>query len=324
MRVLVTEIGNNSSGDEAICIGAARRLVAMGAEVTFCYRVSLEDSLQKAGLNVKQVHMPIEEQFDGINTMDKLIGVFVERMPELYSKLRTLLLSHDMVMVAPGCKFTEGLRNACSLLTAAIALTMGKPTFILHQSVGPIDNPDHRKLLFEVFKRCNLILIRDSRSLKFLLELGIPSDKLVECRDVVMAEHYPPPSDPDYDLGINIRCGFNGHVKLEALARFIRSYKSFRPASRILVYSTTWNLPSDVVNYLSALPCEIKVKMPSYPDYLREVGRCAVNVSDSWHGSIFSMMADRPVICCQTGFKTWKLEGVTPLSRNLWRCCRGW
>ncbi len=310
MRVLLSEIGSNSSGDEAICIAAARRLLAMGATVTFCYRTNLEDPLRRAGLRVKQVHMPVQERFDGISSADKLTSAFAERRPELYRTLRSVLLEHDVVAVAPGGKFTEGLNNPLTLLTSAVSLSLGVPLIILHQSVGPIDNPDHRKLLSEVFTRSLVCLVRDDRSFTFLQELGIPSNKLVHCRDVAIAEDFPLPDSTDYDLGINIRYGFNGHVKLEALSRIIRRYKSHRPHGRILVYSTTWDIPAEVVHYLSSLPCDVETIMPSYPDYVRKVGRCAINVSDSWHGCIFSMMAGRPVICCQTGLKTWKLEGA--------------
>lgn len=282
----------------------------MGAEVTFFYRVSMADCLRSAGLTVHHVHMPIEEQFIGISSMETLIDSFARKVPTLYDKMKSLLSSHDVVALAPGGKFTEGFNNPRSLLTAAVALSLGVPVIILHQSVGPIENPAHRKLLVEVFKHCNLLLIRDIRSLKFLLELAIPPDKLVQCRDVAMAEDYPLPDSTDYDLGINIRCGFNGHVKLEALSRFILRYKELCPNDRILVYSTTWDLSPDVVKCLSLLPCDAQVKMPSYPEYVRTVGRCAVNVSDSWHGCLFSMIADRPVVCCQTGLRTWKLEGV--------------
>jgi hypothetical protein len=310
VKVLITEIGSSSSGDEAICVAAASRLIAMGAEVTFCFRVSLEDALRKAKLKASQVFIPIEEEFEGISTIDELINVFAESMPETYIRLKRLLLNHDAVAIAPGGKFTEGFKNARALLTSAVALSLDIPVMLLHQSVGPIDNPNHRKLLTEVFSRCSLLLIRDDLSLKFLRDLGIPDDNLVRCRDVALAENYPMTAKPDYDLGINIRCGFTGHVKKEALSRFLIGYKALRPDSRTLVYSTTWNLPADIVDYLSSLPCDIRAKMPSYPNYVNDIGRCAVNVSDSWHGVIFSMLADRPTICCQTDLRTWKLEGA--------------
>lgn len=310
MRVLVTEIGSPSSGDEAICIASARRLVEMGAEVTFCYRVSLDEPLKRAGLNIKGIYVPLDETFNGINSSEELIKVFAERQYTTYQKLCNLILQHDAVFVAPGGKFTEGLNNPRALLTSAIAQSLGLPVVILHQSVGPIINPNHRKLIAEIFSRCYICLIRDDRSYRFLLEIGIPLDKIARCRDVAMAEVYPQPSEPEYHLGINIRLGFTGHVNLNVLKTFIVRYKEINPDKNINIYSTTWNLTPDAVDLLSLLPCSLNMSMPSYPDYLKDIGQCSINISDSLHGVIFSMMADRPTICFQTGLKTWKLEEI--------------
>lgn len=311
MKVLLTEIGSISSGDEAICIGAAKRFVALGAEVTFCQRVKMEESIRRAGIEATYSYMPIEEHFDGVGNPDELVRHFKRKMPDRFEEMQALLLQQDLVAIAPGGKFTEGLKNARALLTAAVAQSLDLPVIVLHQSVGPLLNADHRRLLREVFRRCRLVLIRDDRSMKFLKDLGLKGQNTIRCRDVAFGEGYPSPVEPpEYDLGINIRCGFNGHVKPDALERCIAGYKAYRPQSRILVYSTTWNIPTEVMEFLSSLPCDVTQAMPRYPDYVREVGRCATNVSDSWHGSIFSMLADRPVICCQTGLKTWKLEGI--------------
>jgi hypothetical protein len=311
MRVMMTEIGNASSGDEAICIGAVRRLSAMGSRVTFLYRVSLEASLQKAGVFVHSIHMPLEEEFEGIDTMYGLVEALASRMPDKYTQIRNLLLQHDIVAIAPGGRFTDGLKNARSLAVAAIALSMNIPVAVLHQSIGPVDNAAHRRLITEVFSRCRLVLARDECSIKFLGKLGISDDRLVPCRDVAMGETYPLRlGAPEYDLGVNVRHGFNGHLDLQALSTFIQAYIAARPGARVLVYSTTFNLRPDLIAHLSSLPCDAQVHMPPYPDYLNQVGRCAINISDSLHGVLFSMLAGRPVIACQSDFKTWKLKGI--------------
>lgn len=310
MKILMTEIGSSSSGDEAICIGAARRLTGMGAEVTFCYRVSLKEAADRAGLKISHIYMPLDGQFDEADSIENLVSIFANKMPVPYRKLKELIKNHDIVAIAPGGKFTDGLNNPRALLTSALAISLGRPVIVLHQSVGPIDHPIHRKLLTDVFSHASLCLIRDDRSFNFLMEIGMPSENLIRCRDVAMGEDYPSALSTDYDLGLNIRCGFTGHVRLDAISRFISRYNEKYPEDRILVYSTTWDIPEDVINLLSSLPCDIKPKMPSYPDYIREIGRCAINISDSFHGVIFSMMADRPVICCQSGLRTWKLRGI--------------
>lgn len=310
MKILMTEIGSRSSGDEAICVAAASRLIEMGADVTFCYRVSLKEAADMAGLKISHIYMPLDAQFDEADSIDSLVKEFSTKMPGLYKELKELIISHDIVAIAPGGKFTDGLNNPRALLTSTLAILLGRPVIVLHQSVGPIDNPIHRKLLIDVFSQAQLCLIRDDKSFDFLLEEGIPPEKLVRCRDVAMGEDYPRMFKTDYNLGINIRCGFTGHINLDVLCRFISRYKEKYPEDRILIYSTTWDIPENLINRLTSLSCDIQSKMPSYPNYVKDVGRCAINISDSFHGVIFSMMADRPVICCQTDLRTWKLRGI--------------
>ena len=310
MRILITEIGNDSSGDTAQYIAAAKRLRALGAEVTLLYRANQERVFEQAGVQVRHVNMPIGDRFEGVSTAGELVNAFAYHRPDLYERLMRSLRRQDVVVVAPGGRYVEGYNNARNLLTAAVALKLNLPVIILPQSIGPIDNPDHRKLIVEVFTPCHLVLLRDKRSLEFLLELGVPADRARESRDVVFAETYDAPREHEYELGVNIRCGFNGHVNMQAVSEFLRSYKAARPRSRVFVYSTTSDLPADVVRWLTSEPCEVQPRMPAYPSYLREVGRCAINVSDSLHGVLFSMMAGRPVVCCQTDFSTWKIGSI--------------
>jgi Polysaccharide pyruvyl transferase len=312
VRILISEFGNKSSGDLAICIGAAKRLQAMGAEVSFLCRMNAEPEFRNAGISARHIMFPFRDRFPGVRTSEDLVDAFAHQRPELYKRLCRLLEEHDVLAVAPGGKYTEGYQNDRALVAAAVALSRGMPALVLHQSVGPIDNADDRQLIAAVFARLNVALVREERSLQWLRDAGVPEDRLVRCGDVVLAESYPAPEAPEYDLGVNVRCGFNGHVKGEVLAEFLGAYRTRRPRARVLVYSTTYDLPEHITALASELGCDAQVPMPGYPNYLRQVGRCALHVSDSWHGILFSMLSDRPVVCCQSDFRTWKLQGLAP------------
>ena len=217
-----------------------------------------------------------------------------------------------MLAVAPGGKYTEGYQNDRALVAAAVALSRGMPALVLHQSVGPIEHPDDRQLIAAVFARLSAALIRDERSLQWLRDAGVPEDRLVRCGDVVLAESYSAPEAPEYDIGVNVRCGFNGHVKREVLAEFLRGYRDRHPRRACLSTAPRSTCPGTSPPWPPSLGCDAQIPMPSYPDYVRQVGRCALHVSDSWHGILFSMLADRPVVCCQSDFRTWKLQGLAP------------
>ncbi|MGH7857038.1 MAG: hypothetical protein ACREQY_06860 [Candidatus Binatia bacterium] len=83
MRVLLSDIGNASSGDEALAIAATRRLQAIGCEVTWLYRVNQDEAFRKAGVRVPQVPMPVEETFSEVRSLDDLAAAFADRSPEL-------------------------------------------------------------------------------------------------------------------------------------------------------------------------------------------------------------------------------------------------
>ncbi len=308
--VLVTEVGNQSLGDAAQYVATVRRLNALGARVTLLCRIDPQQFLARAGLAPRLVRLPIQEPFDGIDNAGELVACFAARFPEQHQEMRAELERHNLVAVAPGGRYAEGYRNARNLLTAAVAQSLGIPVIVLPQSVGPLDNPAHRRLLVEVFSRCERVLVREHASYRFLLALGIPAERLFEARDVVLAEPFQEPAAASYHLGINVRTGANGHVRVEALREFVRAYAEARPQSRVLVYSTTYHLAPELTRALSGEPCELRPRLVSLGDEAL-IGRCAVNISDSYHGVLYSMLAGRPVIACQTDYRTWKLRGVS-------------
>ncbi len=312
MRVLISDFANPSSGDVAMMIAAANRLATMGAQVTLFERWESKPFFQRFGVDhMRHVFVRIDDPFDGISTASGLVNAFRERLPMQFNDMREHIADHDMLFIGPGGRFVDGYQNARELLPAALAQSLGKPVIVLHQSVGPVDNPNHRALIREIFSQCRLALIRDDQSLEFVRELGVPADRAIRTRDIVLGETYPAPNSPIYDLGINIRYGWNGHLSLDALAQFITEYHAQRPRARILVYSTAFYLTDEVVARLATLPCDCQRDIIPYPDYLHVIGQCTTNVSDSYHGVLFSMMAERPVVCCQTDLRTWKLEGIS-------------
>jgi hypothetical protein len=154
-----------------------------------------------------------------------------------------------------------------------------------------------------------LNLIRDDLSRDFLLRLGVPHDRLVLTRDVSFGEDFTTVANPRFDVGVNIRCGFNGRVNFEVLRAFLNEVRRARPGLQVLVYSTTHQPGEEVSNAVHGL-ADVEPNLPQWAECLHLPAACRVNISDSYHGAIFSMMANRPVICCQTDYATWKMQGM--------------
>jgi hypothetical protein len=310
MRILLTELGNNSPGDEAICIAAARRLTAWGASVTCLYRVSMEESFERAGIHARHIAAPLTFPGPDISSTDALLQRAWAGYPDEMAVIEKTIRDTDVLCIAPGGKFTDGLRNHIKLIAAAVAKTLNIPYLVLHQSVGPISSPQECALIREVFASAHLIVTRDFLSTRFLKSLGVPRHLVFEARDAAFAEIYPSPPEPHFALGVNLRFSKNGHSTVSALETFLSLYRKEEANAPVLVFSTTTAIPPDVFDLARKLDFTVLPSFIKYPHYLQTIGRCRINVSDSYHGIIFSVKSDRHVIPLQPGLKTWKLAGM--------------
>lgn len=306
--VLVTEVGNRNTGDEVAYALTARRLAAAGCRTGFLCRVRPRPEVF-AGVDVDVDELVVEDFFEEATSPEELVDLFARRHPEAMEKTRRLVCAHDVVAIAPGGRFTSGYNNPRALLTAAVALDCGVPVVNLHQSVGPLDREADRRLVAAVFDRARLNIVRDDLSHAFLLRLGVRPECLVLSRDVAFDGDFGAPAEPAFDVGINIRHGFNGRVRLDALRAFVERIGRMSDPSRIVVYSTTHPPGRDIQDAVQGL-AGLQTELPRWDDCLRLPGLCRVNVSDSYHGAIFGMRAGRPVICCQTDFASWKMQGT--------------
>lgn len=307
--MLVTEVGNRNTGDELAYAATARRFLAEGWRVAFLCRVRPRAGVL-SDLPVDLHDLLIEDFFEGVTSPAALAEAFARRHPEAFAFTRDLVRAHDLVAVAPGGRFTSGYNNPRALLTAAVALGAGVPVVNLPQSVGPLDRESDRRLVGAVFAASRLNLVRDDLSHAFLLRLGVPAGRLVLTRDVAFGEHFAPGAGPRFDLGINIRHGFNGHANLDVLRAFLVRLNAERPGLQPLVYSTS-HVPDDRLAAAVAGLARIEPEMPRWEGCLHVPSSCRVIISDSYHGAIFGLLAGRPVLCCPTDFSSWKLQGTT-------------
>jgi len=310
MKALLTEVGNASPGDEAITIAAAKRLSGFGYELTVAYRTSLADSFGRAGLSAEHVHAPIAPVGPHYATAEALLAGVQAQQPQNVERLAGMVARVDAVCVAPGGKFLDGFDNSLKLLTVALARKLGVPYLVLHQSVGPLTNQNELKLTREIFRDAALIVARDRKTFEFLTSLALPEHRVVLGADAAMAEHYPASQSAPYALGVNLRWSSLGHSTAAGLRGLLGRFRDFDPRSRVLIYSTTTSLPPEVLAVAEEFGCEHRAQWCRFPDYLRLVGACRVNVTDSFHGVIFSLQANVPTVCLQADMRSWKLQGL--------------
>jgi hypothetical protein len=307
MRILLTEVGNASPGDEAITLAAAKRLSGFGHELTVAYRTSLADSFRRAGMSAEHVHVPIAPVGPHYATAKALLAAVQAQQPQIVEQLAGMGTGVDAVCVVPGGKFLDGFDNSLKFLTIALARRMGIPYLILHQSVGPLTNRNELDLLQEVFRDAALVVARDHKSFEFLTSLGLSHHRLVLGADAAMPENYPESQSKPYALGVNLRWSALGHSTAAGLRGLLGRFRDFDPQSRVLIYSTTTSLPPEVLSVAGEFGCEHDSQWCRFPDYLQQVPpsvckpTCGVG---SCRG------------CAEAEANTWTFSQVWPRSRR--------
>jgi Polysaccharide pyruvyl transferase/Sulfotransferase family len=312
LRVLMSELGNDASGDEAIYLAASRRLLDAGHTVDWLVRVSQISGLQSSGFPIREIFLPIEQQFlPEIDSASGLLDYARQHLPGTVNTITKLLQDYDVLLIAPGGRFMDGYCNRRALLATVVAQALNKPVIMLNQSFGPFSDKRDRSLMGEVLSNCELVMVRDEISMSLLKQLHVPESKLTMTRDLIFAEKYDPTPDVEYDLGLNFRFGFNGHTTAEGLEQLIISYRSKYPAHRLLLYTTTHSLSSDLLNMAEKHGVDAEPMQARHPDFLHHAARCSLNLTDSYHGALFSVLSNRPFISCQPDFQSHKFQGTS-------------
>ncbi len=310
-HVLLKASGGFSSGDRALCIAAARRIQSAGCRLTILSPKSYREDLRHSGIHAPLLSLDVTDTFEGTATTEEMLEQFERVHKNQYHDILKSFEKVNVLAVAPGGRLLDGYKVARHLLIPALAQRLGVPVVFFHQSVGPLTSPAHRSMVQRAFTGAALGVTRDDISFAFLRELGVPESRLFPSRDMAFTETYPDPNPPtEFDLGVNVRFGFNGHTEPDVLKVFLREFIRHKPGARVLLYTTSNPIPAPLADEMRAMTCAVEPALVAYPDYVRAPGRCAVNISDSFHGVIFSMMAGRPVIALQTDFGSWKLHGT--------------
>jgi colanic acid/amylovoran biosynthesis protein len=103
-------------------------------------------------------------------------------LPALWYDLFKAYANADLVISCPGNIFVTmgkvGLPFLVSAYTVAYALMMGKPLYVMPQSIGPLNRWWERVLVKLLYSRARLIFVREPISLRLAGEIGLPQAKL--------------------------------------------------------------------------------------------------------------------------------------------------
>ncbi|MGA0332328.1 MAG: polysaccharide pyruvyl transferase family protein [Kiritimatiellia bacterium] len=309
MKILLTELGNTATGDVELWAECCRQLTP-DHEVTLLHRLADPAFLKAHGLGeVASEFLPLPALPENCADPESLDRALALADPVVHGRLHALVADHDVVAVAPGGKYLRGYAVHNALVSLCAARLQDKPYLILHQSVGPMDPGPQLDLFCALSRDAEGLLLRDRKSFAFMKrQPGTPA-KMILTADPLFRLLPCPPGEPAYDVGLNFRLGFNGWTSGEDLLAFAGELKR-KQGLRVLIYSTTHDLSDSITSGAEALGVACRPGVLAPPMLLSLPGSCRVNVTDSFHGSIFSLLSGRPVVMCQCDFDSWKLQGT--------------
>jgi colanic acid/amylovoran biosynthesis protein len=219
-----------------------------------------------------------------------------------------LVRSCDLIVASGAGQITTsfGAHSTLILNTMQMAMQYGIPTAILGQGIGPIDDPCLRARAAKVLPKVNLICIRETITGPPLLEsLGVPRDHVVVTGDDAIETVFANRRDSLGDsIGVNLRVSWYSDIPDDLITALRRPLQeAARQVGAPLVSVPISRHPDEDDSGI----CERLFEgYPSTPEptndltlvegMIREIGRCRVMITTSYHGGVFAIAQGIPVV----------------------------
>ena len=172
--LIIGNYGAGNLGDDAILAGILEELNVIGYKGAIKVTHAGVKTSTEIYKSVQRIPFPPL----GIRTkLRNLIRYKLEKSPEK-NAFQKALDESDKVIMGGGGLFTDSESIKAPFIWAILArfvLKANKPLLMYGQSVGPIKNPLARLLTRHVFKRAEIVMVRDRMTKEFLNNLGVSS-----------------------------------------------------------------------------------------------------------------------------------------------------
>jgi colanic acid/amylovoran biosynthesis protein len=219
-----------------------------------------------------------------------------------------LIRSCDLVVASGAGQInsTFGPHSTLILNTMEMAMRHGIPTAIFGQGFGPIEDACLRTRAAKVLPRVNQICVRESiTSLPLLDELHVPREHVFvtgdDCIDTVYSHRSPQLGNA---IGVNLRMSWYSNISNEVLGKVRKPLQeAARAVAAPLVEVPISRHPEEddsrVCRYLfegyeSVL--EPAHDLTLVEGMIKEIGRCRVMVTASYHAGVFALAQGIPVV----------------------------
>jgi len=230
-----------------------------------------------------------------------------------------LIENADMVIATGGGYITDPFQgHAIQLMqTLALARQQGKPIVLLGQGLGPAVSPYLLYWAEKIFPKLSLLTIREQKnSLPFALQAGAEKDRIQVTGDdaVILVNNFTPES-LGRCIGINLRVAAYSGVQQEQLDVIRNIFTQARDeldAKLLPVPISFHDEDSDLASLKVLLGEEnIDASLDDLEDVIKQVGRCRVVVTGSYHAGVFALSQGISVVgVANSDYYRHKFEGL--------------
>ncbi|MFN3980310.1 MAG: polysaccharide pyruvyl transferase family protein [Caldilinea sp.] len=257
-----------------------------------------DDAAAEDGSTVAPIGVQASQE-SAISAVPKRIHI-----PDLSQALR----SADIVIATGGgfmCDSDKGRAlEVMSLLE--LAASMGKPTFMVGQGIGPVEDPELQAKVRSVLPIIDLILVREARVAPALLEaLGVPRDRVLVTGDDAVSLAYDKRSEQlGAAIGVSIRIAHYTGIS----AAHLESLRDCLHNKATEYHAPLLGIPISCDGH-EADQKHISMLLKGYPrastmqwrfdkpeSVIRSVGRCRLVVAGAFHAAVFALAQGVPVV----------------------------
>jgi colanic acid/amylovoran biosynthesis protein len=228
----------------------------------------------------------------------------------------------DAVVVVGAGLLTDAFATAAVTVLELLetALDRGAAAAMFGQGVGPLADPDLAGWCRRVLPRLDLIALREQRAgLPLLRTLGVDSSTVVTTGDdaIELALRVRRPEKRGEGIGVSLRRARYSDVDdrlLAGVAGVLRSAAEYHGAPLVPVPISRYHNERDAQVIAAALGREeAAAAEPTSPEALvREIQRCRVVVTGSYHAGVFALAQGIPAVgLARSGYYVDKFLGLS-------------
>jgi polysaccharide pyruvyl transferase WcaK-like protein len=226
----------------------------------------------------------------------------------------------DLVLGSGGGGITDAFPVYASTFLSMIhdAQQTGAITACMGQGIGPLEQTRRAVLARRVLPRVDLIGVREGlRSPEILRSWGVPADRILVTGDDAIGLAYNA-RQPEFGngIGVNLRAAdYSGVGKREA--ELVREALSQLPAplnGQLIPVPIERGTDEEALRPVMSLtdrPDDVGADLVTLPDLLRQITRCRVVVTGSYHAAVFALAQGIPAVgLARTPYYQYKFHGL--------------